>query len=296
MNGNSIENLKNKFIKSNNKYDAYFTRYFFYLMGLAISRFKWENLPNEIDPVFLERMLFDRGFGIFYKDSVTGLFAVMKGYTAGNLDIYGYGDMRFAYANQYVAELDKNNSVILHDNRTDYPTADIIAMHADALANMRLSRDVNLIANRTPVIVTSNSNMQLSVRNVMKQIIDCIPFINLKKGGINMEDLKALKTDAPVLFPELDNAMRWEIAECCKYLGINAFTSDKKERLVAGEVSGEIGEIEIARNNALLPRQRAVEQINRVFGLNIKVTFDSEIPLYVNENVSRETMESEVDD
>ena len=133
MNGNSIENLKNKFIKSNNKYDAYFTRYFFYLMGLAISRFKWENLPEEIDSVFLERMLFDRGFGIFYKDSVTGLFAVMNGYTAGNLDIYGYGDMRFAYANQYVAELDKKNSVILHDNRTDYPTADIIAMHADAI-------------------------------------------------------------------------------------------------------------------------------------------------------------------
>lgn len=288
MNGNSIENLKNKFIKNNNKYDAYFTRYFFYLMGLAISRFKWENLPDEIDPVFLERMLFDRGFGIFYKDSVTDLFAVMNGYTAGNLDIYGYGDMRFAYANQYVAELDKTNSVILHDNKTDYPTADIIAMHADALANMRLSRDVNLIANRTPVIVTSNSNMQLSARNVMKQIIDCIPFINLKKGGINMEDLKALKTDAPVLFPELDNAMRWEMAECCKYLGINAFTSDKKERLVSGEVSGEIGEIEIARNNALLPRQRAAEQINRVFGLDIKVSFDSKIPLYVNDNLTDE--------
>ena len=288
MNGNSIENLKNKFIKNNNKYDAYFTRYFFYLMGLAISRFKWENLPDEIDPVFLERMLFDRGFGIFYKDNVTDLYAVMNGYTAGNLDIYGYGDMRFAYANQYVAELDKTNSVILHDNKTDYPTADIIAMHADALANMRLSRDVNLIANRTPVIVTSNSNMQLSARNVMKQIIDCIPFINLKKGGINMEDLKALKTDAPVLFPELDNAMRWEMAECCKYLGINAFTSDKKERLVSGEVSGEIGEIEIARNNALLPRQRAAEQINRVFGLDIKVSFDSKIPLYVNDNLTDE--------
>lgn len=291
MNGNSIENLKNKFIKNNNKYDAYFTRYFFYLMGLAISRFKWENLPDEVDPVFLERMLFDRGFGIFYKDNVTDLYAVMNGYTAGNLDIYGYGDMRFAYANQYVAELDKTNSVILHDNRTDYPTADIIAMHADALANMRLSRDVNLIANRTPVIVTSNSNMQLSARNVMKQIIDCIPFINLKKGGINMEDLKALKTDAPVLFPELDNAMRWEMAECCKYLGINAFTSDKKERLVSGEVSGEIGEIEIARNNALLPRQRAAEQINRVFGLDIKVSFDSKIPLYVNDNLTQEKEE-----
>lgn len=288
MNGNSIENLKNKFIKNNNKYDAYFTRYFFYLMGLAISRFKWENLPDEIDPVFLERMLFDRGFGIFYKDSVTDMYAVMNGYTAGNLDIYGYGDMRFAYANQYVAELDKTNSVILHDNRTDYPTADIIAMHADSLANMRLSRDVNLIANRTPVIVTSNSNMQLSARNVMKQIIDSIPFINLKKGGINMEDLKALKTDAPVLFPELDNAMRWEMAECCKYLGINAFTSDKKERLVAGEVSGEIGEIEIARNNALLPRQRSAEQINRVFGLDIKVSFNSEIPLYINDNLTDE--------
>lgn len=292
-----IDSLKSKFIKNNNKYDMFFTRYFYYLYGLAVSRFKWINLPDEIDPVFMESQLFYRGNLVFFRDDVTGLFAVMNGFTSGNMDIYGFGNMRFAYSNQYQIELDKTNSVLMHDNRAYYPSADIIAMHADALANIRISRDVNLVANRTPVIVSSTSDQRLSSSNIMKQIIDCIPFIHLKNGAYSQDNFKALKTDAPVLFPELNSAMDWEIADACKYLGINAFYSGKKERLVSGETNGNKGELEMARKNALEPRQRSCEQINKMFGLDMWVEFNSDIPILDSlslENVSSETLESEV--
>lgn len=281
-----------KFKGKNDKYSIYFTRYFYYLMGLAVTRFKWLNLPPEIDPRFLEEMLFLRGNGVFFKDEIAEMYAVMNTTTAGQMDIYGYGNMRFAYAINYNTELTKENSVLLHDNMTDYPTADIIAMHADALANMRISRDVNLVANRTPVIVTSTTEQKLTAMNVMKQIIDGIPFIHLKQGIKGNSEVRALKTDAPILFPELDAAMRWEISDACTFLGINSFYSDKKERSVSGETEGNTGEMEMNRNNSLQVRKRAAEQINKLFNLNIEVEFNSILPIMVSD-VSRETFERE---
>lgn len=286
-NSANIDTLRGKFCGKNTKYNLYFNRYFYYLMGLAVTRFKWKNLPPEIDPRFLEEMLFFRGNGVFFKDDIVNMYAVMNVTTAGMIDIYGYGDIRFAYAINYSAELTKENSVLLHDNMTDYPSADIIAMHADALANMRISRDVNLIANRTPVMVTSTYEQKLTSMNIMKQIVDGIPFIHAKKTVRDNGDIKALKTDAPILFPELDAAMRWEMSDACTFLGINSFYSDKKERSVSGEVDGNTGELEMNRNNALGVRQRSAEQINQLFGLNISVEFNSEIPLL--NNVSCET-------
>lgn len=288
-NSSNIDTLRGKFCGKNTKYNLYFNRYFYYLLGLAVTRFKWKNLPPEIDPRFLEEMLFFRGNGIFFKDDIANMFAVMNVTTAGNMDIYGYGDMRFAYSINYNAELTKENSVLLHDNMTDYPSADIIAMHADALSNMRISRDVNLIANRTPVLLTSTCEQKLSAMNIMKQIIDGIPFIHLKKGVRDNGDLKSVRTEAPVLFPELDAAMRWEMSDACTFLGINSFYSDKKERSVSGEVDGNTGELEMNRKNALGVRQRSAEQINKLFGLNITVEFNSDIPLLNNVSAERDS-------
>ena len=275
------------------KFEHYFIRYFYYLYNIAITRFKWINLPEEIDPVFLENMLFYCGRGVFFKDDIAKLYAVMKVNEAGNFDVYGHTDDRYAYAINYQIDLTKKNSVMLYDSMSEYPTADIISMHAYSLAQMRISRDINIIANRTPVLVSSSGEQALTGRNVMKQIIDGIPFIHLKKGIYGNENLQALKTDAPVLFNDLNTAMRWEMSDALTYLGVDSFYSDKKERAVSGETSGNNGEVEMNRNSCLMRRKRSCEQINRLYGLDIDVEFRTEIPIFT-EDVSRETPESEV--
>lgn len=169
---------------------------------------------------------------------------------------------------------------MLYNDMSAYPVADVIAMHAYSLAQMRISRDINIIANRTPVIVSSNSEQALTGKNVMKQIIDGIPFIHLKKGVYGNENIQSLKTDAPIMFNELNSAMRWEISDALTYLGVDSFYSDKKERSITGETSGNNGEVEMNRNSCLMRRKRSCEQINRLFGLNLDVKFRSEIPIF----------------
>lgn len=276
-------------MSTNNKYELYFQRYFYYLYNLAISRFKWVNLPKEIDPRFLEDCLFWQGQALFFQDDVTKLYAVMKTALAGNVDIYDYPTMRTAYSYGYMENYDKSNSVLLHDSMTEYPASDYLGMHAHALAEMRLSRDINIVATRTPVIVAGNANQGLTKKNVMKQIAAGIPFINLNKDIYNKEDIVALKTDAPITFNELNASMRWEISEACNYLGIDSFNTSKKERSVSAEARGNNGEMEMNRKSALMVRERSCEQINRMFGLDLQVEFNSDIPI-VEEN-SEESME-----
>lgn len=48
--------------------NATYIQYYNRLTELAISMFEWINLPDEIDPRFLELLLFARGKAIFFKD------------------------------------------------------------------------------------------------------------------------------------------------------------------------------------------------------------------------------------
>lgn len=279
----------------NDKYQEYFFRYRAYLRNLAVTRFKWNGLPDEIDPRFLEYQLQLNGQLVFFKDEIADMYAVMKTIQRGKPDIYGYGEERDAVATAYFETLTKKNSVLMHDNMTDMNTFHYLDMFASSLAEMRISRNINVIATRTPVIIAGNSH-SISTRNIANFILNGIPLINVNKDVFNNEDIKAIKTDAPITFNELNSSMRYELAEACVFLGIDAFFSNKKERNISGEVDGNTGEMEMNRKSALMVRERACEQINRMFNLNVSVEFNSDIPL-IEKNVSHETLEeSEVEE
>ena len=54
-----------------------FTDYFYRLSLIALSIFKWDNLPNGINERWIEKYLFDIGECMFFKDPILG-FRVSK--------------------------------------------------------------------------------------------------------------------------------------------------------------------------------------------------------------------------
>lgn len=65
-------------------------------------------------------------------------------------------------------------------------------------------------------------------------------------------------------------------------MGIENSNTDKRERMVAEEVNGNSGAIEVYRHIALNARRQAVNQINAMFGTNISVEYRSNLNTLVN--------------
>ena len=61
------------------------------------------------------------------------------------------------------------------------------------------------------------------------------------------------------------------------FLGIDNINQDKKERMVASETLGNLGNVEAQRNVMLNSRRQAVDKINAMFGTNIEVDYRQNI-------------------
>lgn len=72
---------------------AFFQFYFNYFYNIIVNYFTWENLPNEIDELFLERKLIENGHVAFFEDDELGF--ILQGGTRGQK--LNYYDLPLTY-------------------------------------------------------------------------------------------------------------------------------------------------------------------------------------------------------
>lgn len=270
-----FENFSKKQIIGTPKLTQLYNMYFYMLSSLCVNRFNWKNLPKEIDPAFFETSLLEHGQILFFRDEVLKKYAVMKTNLGGTVDIYNHPNTRFAYANQYIKSLGKENSVIIFDSVSRYPSYEYIHLYAQSLANARMTRDLNVLTKRTPFIVASSDNTRLSAKNFIKMLVDFVPFLEIKSNFDNSisESIKVLDLKSPDIYKDMSSFMREEINDFCNIMGIDSISGAKKERLITDEVLQDSNQCAINRRNFIESRKRACEQINRVFGLDLDVEF-----------------------
>ena len=61
--------------------------FFYDIFDIFVNRYTWNNLPEEILPMYIEQTLFWNGLGVFIKDDIAG-YAFMKVSLSGLPDIY----------------------------------------------------------------------------------------------------------------------------------------------------------------------------------------------------------------
>lgn len=248
-----------------------YTDYYYRLMLIARSVFKWNNLPNNIDEKWIEKFLYCHGSCIFFKDSEKG-FMVAKSTPAGTLNYYDEPTLLKPYGTGYSGEPLENNSecVVIRNNDIMMPTAPSIELYALRLADISRTIDVNVNAQKTPVIILCSDKQKLSLKQAYKQIDGNKPVIFGDKN-LDIEGIKALKTDAPIVFDKLQIQKHSIWNECMTMLGINNANMDKRERLVDDEVQANNEQINISCEVMLKARQQACKMINELFDLNISV-------------------------
>lgn len=252
--------------------NATFRQYYNRLTELSVSMFEWKNLPDTVDPRFLELTLFTDGQAVFFRDEVMGYLALQNA-TGGNFNVYRIPKNRRAYAcNGYNKPLDETNSVIIFNNYLHTNSRPDVELFARRLWNLDRAIDVNANAQKTPILIQCDESQRLTVLNLYRKFDGNEPVIFGDKN-LNPNSVKVLKTDAPYVCDKLYQLKTQIWNEALTYLGISNVNTTKKERMVTDEVIRNQGGTIASRYSRLQARREAVEQINRMFGLDIEVNY-----------------------
>lgn len=249
-----------------------YLHYYNSLTELSLSMFEWKNLPATIDQRFLEMCLFSDGMCVFFEDDVLG-YLCLQCMTGGKLNVYRIPMQRRAYAtNGYNKELDGTNSVIIFNNYLHTNSMLDVEMYSKRLYDLDRAIDVNAKAQKTPVLIQCDESQRMTMKNLYKQYEGNEPFIFGSKG-LDANGLKVLQTGAPYVADKLYELKSQIWNEALTYLGISNTNVTKKERMISDEVIRNMGGTIASRYSRLESRRQAVEQINKMFGLNIEVNY-----------------------
>ena len=255
-----------------------YTDYYYRLMLLSRSVFEWSGLPNEIDEKWIERYLFHHGSCIFFHDKTLG-FMVAKASNSNQLNAYDEPVKLTPIFNNSVGgsfKPLKNNEecVLIRNNDIMIPTAPTIELYALRLTEIQRAIDININAQKTPVLLKCTDKQKMTLKQVFSQWNGFEPAIYADKE-LNMDGVSAMKMDAPIVFDKLQHQKHETWNEIMTHLGINNANTDKRERLVDDEVQANNEQIALSASVMLKSRQLACEQINKIFGQNISVKLRS---------------------
>ena len=248
------------------------------LTDIALSCVKWKNLPEEIDPRFLEWCLFYDGMAIFFKDDISEKFVCIQVMPSGQFNMYRIPKERTAYAvNGYQnSDLNEHNSVIIYNNLLRKPSVQDIEIYAKKLTNIDLTLNVNVNAQKTPIAIICDETQRLTFQQLYQNYAGNMPFIFGDKG-LNLDNVKSINTQADYKGEEL-NKLKTDIwNEALTYLGVSNVQYQKKERINTEEINRSMGGAFASRRSRIKARQNAVEEINKMFGLSIEVDFEDEV-------------------
>lgn len=251
--------------------NAAYIQYYDRLTELSISMFEWRNLPDTVDPRFLELTLFANGMAVFFKDEDD--YLALQCAISGPLDVYRIPTRRRAYAvNGFNRELDNKNSVIIYNNMLHKNSMLDVRMFARELYNLDRAISVNANAQKTPILIRCTENERLSLENLYMDFDGNKPIIYGDKQ-LNPNSLTVLKTDAPYVADKLYTLKTQKWNEALTYLGISNVNITKRERLITDEVTRNQGGTIASRYSRLESRRQACKQINEMFGLDIQCDY-----------------------
>lgn len=247
-------------------------RLFNLLKLLTINRFKWENLPDGLESRHIEEALFHTGQIAFYEDRIYGLLALPCS-SAGVLNIYGDPTEFVLTGHGFTKHINKKDCVRILNNDTATPSIIHVKYYTEYISNLETLMNDNMRQQRYPFIVTTTKQSEFTMKNLMQQIDNGEDAIFVDERLSNGGDIgiNVLNTGAPFLLDKLQEHKNDVMNELMTWLGLNNANTDKKERMLVDEINVNNAHILMNLDLEYKNREKACEEINKRYGLNIKV-------------------------
>lgn len=271
--------FKDSLLINNETYIDFLNR----LKIIALSMFEWVNLPKTMDAIWLEKCLYYNGQASFLKDKNYG-FINTNCCSNGNINIYGlptslncysfgYSSNRKLYTGliEGLSDLQQLNRqyfecILVRNNWEREPTSVSLELFALRMYEAERSSDVNVKAQKTPILIFTNEKQRHSMLQLYNQYEGNQPFIFGDKSNFGTDSVQSIKTDAPFVTDKLQEYKKEIWNEALTFLGVNNIMIDKKERLITDEANSNNEVTNLFLQSRLAPRQLACDQFNEKFG------------------------------
>lgn len=288
-------NFEDAMLLNSRSYMDYLER----MKKIAISMFEWVNLPETMDARFLELCLYYKGQAALLYDEDYG-FINTQAADSGYINIYGlptkincysysYNKMRELYVSGTNLPAEEE-CILVMNNYQRIPTCSTIELFAYRLAEAQRTADINIAAQKTPILMLTDKNQELTLRNLYAQYDGNSPVIYGDRNVLQDKPIDTLKTDAPYIADKLREYMEGIWNDFLTFVGINNLY-EKKERLITNEADSNNELINMNMQSYLTPRKQACKEFNDKFGLTgtskaIDVKLRSDLYNIIKENES----------
>ena len=238
---------------------------------LALNRYRWENLPNGIESRYIEQMLYDNGECAMFDHPDLGL-CILRSSSRENLNIYGEPTkLSLTGFNEHRTVM-MDDCVRIMNNDLALPTLPNIVYYAKRMAEIDDIIMQNLRQQRVPYLFATDENNAFSMKSLYDRMYqgEAAIFIDKEMLKGEPENIMVIPTTAPYLVDKLQIQKQEMERELLTFLGINN-TLEKKERLIVDETNSNNQFIKMASDIGFKQRQLACEQMNQMFGLNVRV-------------------------
>lgn len=249
-----------------------YNMYFREMLTLAENVFEFKNLPEFIDVAYLNKQLLRKGAVAFFMEKDLGLIALPFN-TVGKLDVFGRPDVIEVFGdNNFHRVLKRKEYVLMFDNNGRYPLYLDICQMAERIALCVRTEDVNILHQRTPRVWKTSKDTEKSLKDTINEI-DSMQENVVTYQSLAVEDMNAVLAPAPYVTDKIDQHLDKLWAEFYRLIGVANLQEQKKERVIMDEMSASQGGTIASRFSRFEPRKRAIEEMNKKWGLNLEVAY-----------------------
>ena len=233
---------------------------------MAMSRFRWINLPKTCDERYLEWVLTMEGCAtIAFPSKMRGTFLSLTAADNGRPNMYGIASSWTAIGDNGTRfNCDRRNGVLIYDNETRFPIMSGIDLYAKELTHIRITKRLNRMHQQIPFILKGPQEKKQDMVNLFKQVAGGEPAI-LATDGIDAIDYEAMSTGVQFIGEELatDEVNVWN--RIYTMLGITN-SLFKAERMTEDEIRAQASPTTLIKMNSLQERRKAADMLNERFG------------------------------
>lgn len=261
------KDLKHEALKWLDAYSYYLETF----VGISQIVFKYENVPDSVNVEYLEKRLLFDGYCFFFNDDELGYLTL--GGSFRDLDVYGWPskfEARGQNGSYFNQDLNNKNCIMMYDNIERQPILTKLSFFANRLADMVIASQANIRKQKTPYLISADQDTVLTVQNIIRDVNAGTGEVFAKKG-FNKEDITVWDLKAPLIVKDLREEFNACFNEALTFIGIPNVQMQKRERMISDEVNRSLGGAEANSFRRFQARLYAVDKINKMFGLDIKV-------------------------